>query len=43
MDRGESLPEQEGDDADADDAADHAQNDSDQVRLGRTFQQPLLL
>ena len=38
MDGCECLPEQEGDDADADDAADHAQQDPDQVRLRRTLQ-----
>ena len=43
MDGCEGLPEQERDDADADDAADHAQQDPDQVRLRWTLQQPLLL
>jgi hypothetical protein len=40
---GESLPEEDGDEADADDAADHAQQDPDQVGLRRTHHSTLLL
>jgi hypothetical protein len=40
---GESLPEEDGDEADADDAADHAQQDPDQVGLRGTHHPTLLL
>jgi hypothetical protein len=43
MDGGESLPEEDGGEADEDDAADHPQQDPDQVRLRWTFQQTFLL